>query len=51
MVDYKLILTPVDTQAKVSTESGPRIADPTHFSVTPRISNPYDYVNHMFKRP
>jgi hypothetical protein len=20
-------------------------------AVTPRISNPYDYVNHMFKRP
>jgi hypothetical protein len=20
-------------------------------AVTPRVSNPYDYVNHMFKRP
>jgi hypothetical protein len=31
MVDYKPVLTLVDTQAKVSTESGPPIADPTHF--------------------
>jgi hypothetical protein len=31
MVDYKPVLTLVDTQAKVSAESGPPIADPTHF--------------------
>jgi hypothetical protein len=31
MVDCKPVLTPVDTQAKVSTESGPPVADPTHF--------------------
>jgi hypothetical protein len=31
MVDCKPVLTPVDTQAKVSTESGPPIADSTHF--------------------
>jgi hypothetical protein len=31
MVDCKLVLTPVDTQAKVSAESGPHVADPTHF--------------------
>jgi hypothetical protein len=31
MVDCKPVLTLVDTQAKVSAESGPPIADPTHF--------------------
>jgi hypothetical protein len=31
MVDCKPVSTPVDTQAKVSAESGPPIADPTHF--------------------
>jgi hypothetical protein len=31
MVDYKLVLTLVDAQAKVSIESGPPVADPTHF--------------------
>jgi hypothetical protein len=31
MVDCKPVLTPVDTQAKVSAESGPPVADPTHF--------------------
>jgi hypothetical protein len=31
MVDCKPVSTPVDTQAKVSTESGPLVADPTHF--------------------
>jgi hypothetical protein len=31
MVDYKPVSTPMDTQAKVSTESGPPVADPTHF--------------------
>jgi hypothetical protein len=31
MVDCKPVLMSVDTQAKVSTESGPPIADPTHF--------------------
>jgi hypothetical protein len=31
MVDCKPILTPVDTQAKVSAKSGPPVADPTHF--------------------
>jgi hypothetical protein len=31
MVDYKPISTPVDTQAKVSTEFGPLVADSTHF--------------------
>jgi hypothetical protein len=31
MVDYKPVLTPVDMQAKVSVESGPPVADPTHF--------------------
>jgi hypothetical protein len=32
MVECKPVSTPVDTQAKVSTESGPPVADPTHFS-------------------
>jgi hypothetical protein len=31
MVDCKPVSTPVDTQAKVSAESGPPVADPTHF--------------------
>jgi hypothetical protein len=31
MVDYKPVSTPVDTQVKVSAESGPPVADPTHF--------------------
>jgi hypothetical protein len=31
MVDCKPVSMPVDTQAKVSAESGPHIADPTHF--------------------
>jgi hypothetical protein len=31
MVDCKPVSTLVDTQAKVSTESGPPFADPTHF--------------------
>jgi hypothetical protein len=31
MVDYKPVLTSVDTQAKVCAESGPPIADSTHF--------------------
>jgi hypothetical protein len=31
MVDCKLVSTPVDTQANVSTEFGPPVADPTHF--------------------
>jgi hypothetical protein len=31
MVDCKPILTPVDMQAKVSAESGPPVADPTHY--------------------
>jgi hypothetical protein len=31
MVDCKPVLTPVDTQAKVSAESWPPVADPTHF--------------------
>jgi hypothetical protein len=31
MVDYKPVSTPVDTQANVSTESEPHVADPTHF--------------------
>jgi hypothetical protein len=31
MVDCKLVSTSVDMQAKVSMESGPPIADPTHF--------------------
>jgi hypothetical protein len=31
MVDCKLILTPVDTCAKVSAKSGPPVAHPTHF--------------------
>jgi hypothetical protein len=31
MVDCKIILTPVDTHAKVSTEFRPPVADPTHF--------------------
>jgi hypothetical protein len=31
MVDYKPVSTPVDTQAKVSTKSGPPVADPTQF--------------------
>jgi hypothetical protein len=30
MVDYKPVLMPVDTQAKVSVESGPPITDLTH---------------------
>jgi hypothetical protein len=30
MVDCKSVSTPVDTQAKVSAESGPPVADPTH---------------------
>jgi hypothetical protein len=29
--DCKPVSTPVDTQAKVSAESGPPVADPTHF--------------------
>jgi hypothetical protein len=31
MVDYKPVSTPVDTQAKVSTEFEPLVADPTQF--------------------
>jgi hypothetical protein len=31
MVDWKPVLTPVDTQAKVSAESGPPVTDLTHF--------------------
>jgi hypothetical protein len=31
MVDYKLVSTPVDTQAKVSATSGPPVADATQF--------------------
>jgi hypothetical protein len=31
MVDCKPVLTPVDTQAKVSTTSGPPVADLTQF--------------------
>jgi hypothetical protein len=31
MVDCKPVLMPVDTQPKVSAESGPPVADPTHF--------------------
>jgi hypothetical protein len=31
MVDCKPILTPLDTQAKVSAESGLSVVDPTHF--------------------
>jgi hypothetical protein len=31
MVDCKSVSTPVDTQAKVSAESEPLVADPTHF--------------------
>jgi hypothetical protein len=31
MVDYKPVLMLVDTQAKVSAESEPRVADLTHF--------------------
>jgi hypothetical protein len=31
MVDYKPISMPVDTQAKVSAEFGPLVADSTHF--------------------
>jgi hypothetical protein len=31
MVDCKLVLTPMDTQAKVSIKSEPHVADPTHF--------------------
>jgi hypothetical protein len=31
MVDCKPVLTPVDTQAKVSAESRPPVANPTHF--------------------
>jgi hypothetical protein len=31
MVDCKPVLTPVDTHAKVSAESRPHVADPTHF--------------------
>jgi hypothetical protein len=31
MVDYKPVLTPVATQAKVSAESRPPVADMTHF--------------------
>jgi hypothetical protein len=31
MVDCKPVLTPVDMQAKVFAESGPPVADPTHF--------------------
>jgi hypothetical protein len=31
MVDCKPVSTSVDTQAKVSVESGPPVADPTHF--------------------
>jgi hypothetical protein len=31
MVDCKPVLMPVDTQAKISAESGPPVADPTHF--------------------
>jgi hypothetical protein len=26
-------------------------ADILGFTVTPRVSNPYNYVNHVFKRP
>jgi hypothetical protein len=32
MVDYKPISTPVDIQAMVSINSGPLVADPTHFN-------------------
>jgi hypothetical protein len=31
MVDYKPISTPMDTQVKVSTESGPPVPDLTQF--------------------
>jgi hypothetical protein len=31
VVDCKPVSTPVNTQAKVSAESGPAVADPTHF--------------------
>jgi hypothetical protein len=31
MVDCKLVSTSVDTQSKVSADSGPLVADPTHF--------------------
>jgi hypothetical protein len=31
MVDCKPVSTPVDTQAKISVESGPPVADTTHF--------------------
>jgi hypothetical protein len=31
MVNYKLVLMPMGTQAKVFIESGPHVADLTHF--------------------
>jgi hypothetical protein len=31
VVDCKSVSTPVDMQAKVSTDYGPPVADPTHF--------------------
>jgi hypothetical protein len=41
MVDCKPVLMPVDTQAKVSAESGPPVADPTHFrSLTGALQYP-----------
>jgi hypothetical protein len=46
MVDCKPISTPVDTQAKVSTESGPPIVDPIHFR---SLTGPLQYL--MFTCP
>jgi hypothetical protein len=46
MVDYKPVSTSVDTQAKDSAESGPPIADSTHFR---SLARAFQYL--MFTRP
>jgi hypothetical protein len=46
MVDCKPVSTPVDTQAKGSAESGPPVADPTHFR---SLAGALQYL--MFTRP
>jgi hypothetical protein len=46
MVDYKPVSTPVDMKAKVSTTSGPPVADPSQFR---SLTGVLQYL--MFTRP